>query len=118
MISLSPDDRLSCERYLLDYRDTVFPESFYSFFGRFVADINELAPSPNNALAAAYSGPLTQFGSEGASSTLASSSDSKIDRIWLDFKSIVELLPTLRADKEVSHERCPPRNHVCDSPVL
>jgi phosphoinositide-3-kinase, regulatory subunit 4 len=99
MISLSPDDRLSCEAYLVDYRDTVFPESFYTFFNRFISDINDLPaltyPSiPNTALLPAAGVPSsTAFGSEGVASALASSADDRIERIWLDFDSVIAVLP-------------------------
>jgi hypothetical protein len=121
MISLSPDDRLSCDRYLVDYRDTVFPDSFYTFFNRFISDINDLAAPtyptmPATAVAPGAGVGPTPFGSEGVASALASSSDDRIERVWLYFESIIAVLPA--TTPEHSHKPEAVQSHVRACPPV
>lgn len=46
MISLSPDDRLSADKYLEEYRDSAFPSSFYTFYYPFFQNINQVPAQP------------------------------------------------------------------------
>lgn len=39
MLSLNPEDRPTCEKVLVDYRNTIFPDYFYTFLQDYVNDM-------------------------------------------------------------------------------
>lgn len=53
MLSLNPADRLKFDRILSDYRDTVFPEYFYTFLQDYVTSLSETT-RPLNPESAPY----------------------------------------------------------------
>lgn len=41
MLSLNPEDRPTCEKVLVDYRNTIFPDYFYTFLQDYVNDMHQ-----------------------------------------------------------------------------
>lgn len=94
MISLDPESRLTCEKYLSTYRNEAFPEIFYTFLHPFISSLNDSTsstPNPNltsNDINSNIGGGMN--GNGGV--ILRTDADDKIERIWLEWELIEKYL--------------------------
>ncbi|KAF8639172.1 hypothetical protein AX17_001659 [Amanita inopinata Kibby_2008] len=109
MINIDPSARPTFDNLLHTSRDTVFPESFYSFLHNYVSSVNDLSsnfasnipamaasssfqstatPSTITARPGSLAGVSTGTGSDNGTETLPSDSDHRMDRLWADYESV------------------------------
>lgn len=107
MLSLDPTHRLSCAEYLASYRNTAFPDIFYTFLHPFISSLNDISPSlppptPNASLAGKVAGTATPGGQSGdqQQATLRSDADDRIERVWNEWEMISEYLERGRKGKK------------------
>ncbi|ORY82386.1 Other/VPS15 protein kinase [Leucosporidium creatinivorum] len=108
MLSLDPTHRLSCAEYLASYRNTAFPDIFYTFLHPFISSLNDISPSlppptPNASLAGKTTGTATpggQSGDQQQQATLRSDADDRIERVWNEWEMISEYLERGRKGKK------------------
>lgn len=90
MIQLVPEDRYTAQKYLSDWRNTAFPESFYSFLYPFIASLSDPVSSESHNVILSEN-----------SNTLVTDCDARIDQIYKDFRKIAKVLGlTLNPDPE------------------
>ncbi|KZT54487.1 ARM repeat-containing protein [Calocera cornea HHB12733] len=87
MMSLNPFLRPSFDEALADARDTVFPESFYTFFHHYIASLNEPVTSPFYAPSVS-DGTETPGRPDQKDQKLPSDADRRIDRLWEEWESV------------------------------
>ncbi|EJU01456.1 ARM repeat-containing protein [Dacryopinax primogenitus] len=87
MMSLNPFLRPTFDEALADARDTVFPESFYTFFHHYIASLNEPVSSPFYAPSASE-GTETPGRPDQKEQKLPSDADRRIDRLWEEWESV------------------------------
>jgi phosphoinositide-3-kinase regulatory subunit 4 len=78
MLALNPEDRPTCEKVLVDYRNTIFPDYFYTFLQDYVNDMQYKPESGSNAKAA--KNPTVRF---------ASKADEIVEAIADDWSGII-----------------------------
>ncbi|KAG8960407.1 Serine/threonine-protein kinase [Tulasnella sp. 419] len=101
MIALDPARRPTIAKLLQTARGSTFPESFYTFFHRFIQSVNDIedpVTSPASPFAKLHSTSITgtstptEVGNLPTTSSdpprLPSDSDTRIDRIWSEFLEI------------------------------
>lgn len=49
MLLLDPADRPTCEKVLVDYRNTIFPDYFYTFLQDYANDLNSKSESETSS---------------------------------------------------------------------
>jgi len=105
MIALEPESRPSFEAALQSSRNDVFPDSFYSFFHRYISSLNELSsPSP---FSRAIPPPITSIegrSGNGDGFSIPSDCDRRVESIWTEFSSVV---PFLVPEEEGAPTRVP-----------
>jgi hypothetical protein len=77
MLSLNPEDRPTCEKVLVDYRNTIFPDYFYTFLQDYVNDMHH---SQGTAGPAGPQDPTVKF---------ASRADEIVEAIADDWSGII-----------------------------
>lgn len=75
MLALNPEDRPTCEKVLVDYRNTIFPDYFYTFLHDYVNDMHADAGG-----AAGAQDPTVKF---------ASKADEIVEAIADDWSGII-----------------------------
>ncbi|KAI8900262.1 hypothetical protein BC833DRAFT_582478 [Globomyces pollinis-pini] len=91
MISLNPNDRLSAQEYLMEWRDKAFPECFYSFLHHYIASISDPHFAPNNLNHHVYL--------SANPNPLVADADARIERLYLDFDRIANVLGVTLKDQ-------------------
>lgn len=77
MLSLNPEDRPTCEKVLVDYRNTIFPDYFYTFLQDYV---NDMRLSEGAGGSAGAQDPTVKF---------ASKADEIVEAIADDWSGII-----------------------------
>ena len=105
MIAIDPATRPTFDTLLHTSRETVSPESFYSFLHKYVPTVNEASslslfsatatPStvPSSATVSAHkagpnAAPGPNLNGDLPNDPLPSDSDHRMDRIWADYESV------------------------------
>lgn len=78
MLSLDPADRPTCEKVLVDYRNTIFPDYFYTFLQDYVNDLYTKSESESNG--AGTQDPTVRF---------ANKADEIVEAIADDWSGII-----------------------------
>lgn len=78
MLALDPEDRPTCEKVLVDYRNTIFPDYFYTFLQDYVNDMQYKPESGGNGKTA--QDPTVRF---------ASKADEIVEAIADDWSGII-----------------------------
>lgn len=105
MIALEPESRPSFEVALESSRNIVFPDSFYSFFHRYISSLNELSsPSPFSRITPTPSTGIEGRSGNGDGSPIPSDCDRRIESIWTEFSSV---MPSLVPEEEGAPTRVP-----------
>lgn len=129
MISLEPSSRLSFSTLLSKYRQTAFPEIFYTFLHPFLNSLNKVSsplPPPTTASTTFSSSaqssttrlgsatPTLGVGGGGGTETqqqtlLRTDSDERIERVWNEWEIVQKYL-----DESLDLED---RNRLMSSPI-
>ena len=93
MIALEPESRPSFEAALQSSRNVVFPDSFYSFFHRYISSLNELSsPSPFSRTPPPSTTGIDGRSGNGDGSPIPSDCDRRVESIWTEFSSVMPFL--------------------------
>ncbi|KAJ3269450.1 Serine/threonine-protein kinase [Terramyces sp. JEL0728] len=84
MVSLDPDKRLTAQEYLKVWRDTAFPDVFYSSLHLYIAALSDPYFASNLAHHHIYL--------SGNSNPQVTDADARIERLYLDFAQIARMV--------------------------